>query len=82
MDKVQLYLGPSSPAARSIAFAGMGAASTEQALRLERVRYERIGQDVCVIGYPIYDPVVPNNSQATLRLTYVLSVSIINVNED
>jgi hypothetical protein len=30
----------------------MGAGSTEQAVRLERIRYEQIGSDVCVIGYP------------------------------
>jgi diaminohydroxyphosphoribosylaminopyrimidine deaminase/5-amino-6-(5-phosphoribosylamino)uracil reductase len=52
VDKVQLYLGPVLTGGPIVAFPGMGAASTEQALRLERIRYERIGQDVCVIGYP------------------------------
>jgi diaminohydroxyphosphoribosylaminopyrimidine deaminase/5-amino-6-(5-phosphoribosylamino)uracil reductase len=54
VDKVQLYLGPVLTGGPIVAFPGMGAASTEQAFRLERVRYERIGQDVCVIGYPIH----------------------------
>jgi diaminohydroxyphosphoribosylaminopyrimidine deaminase/5-amino-6-(5-phosphoribosylamino)uracil reductase len=49
VDKVQLYLGPVLTGSPVIAFPGIGAASTGQAVRLERVRYERIGQDVCVI---------------------------------
>lgn len=52
VDRVQLYLGPVFTGGPVVAFPGMGAASTEQAVRLERVRYERIGHDVCVIGYP------------------------------
>ena len=53
VDKVQLYLGPVLTGGPVVAFPGIGAASSEGALRLERVRYERIGQDVCVTGYPI-----------------------------
>jgi diaminohydroxyphosphoribosylaminopyrimidine deaminase/5-amino-6-(5-phosphoribosylamino)uracil reductase len=56
VDKIQLYLGPVLTGGPIVAFPGIGAASTEQALRLDRVRYERIGQDVCAIGYPIRDP--------------------------
>jgi diaminohydroxyphosphoribosylaminopyrimidine deaminase/5-amino-6-(5-phosphoribosylamino)uracil reductase len=52
VDKIQLYLGPVLTGGPVVAFPGIGAASTERALRLDRVRYERIGQDVCVIGYP------------------------------
>jgi diaminohydroxyphosphoribosylaminopyrimidine deaminase/5-amino-6-(5-phosphoribosylamino)uracil reductase len=62
VDKVQLYLGPILTGGPIVAFPGIGAASTEQALRLERVRYERIGQDVCINGYPIDNAVAPNNS--------------------
>lgn len=62
VDKVQLYLGPVLTGGPIVAFPGIGAASTEQALRLERVRYERIGQDVCITGYPIDNAVVPNKS--------------------
>ena len=58
VDKVQLYVGPALTGGPVVAFPGIGAASTEQAPRLERVRYERIGQDVCVIGYPAYNAVV------------------------
>jgi len=54
VDKVQLYVGQIFTGGPVIAFAGLGAGSTQEAPRLDRVRYERIGQDVCVIGYPIY----------------------------
>jgi diaminohydroxyphosphoribosylaminopyrimidine deaminase/5-amino-6-(5-phosphoribosylamino)uracil reductase len=60
VDKVQLYLGPVLTGGSVVAFPGIGAASTERALRLERVRYEQIGQDVCVTGYPMHD--APNKS--------------------
>jgi diaminohydroxyphosphoribosylaminopyrimidine deaminase/5-amino-6-(5-phosphoribosylamino)uracil reductase len=55
VDKIQLYIGPVLTGGPVIAFPGIGAASTKEAPRLDRVRYERIGQDLCVIGYPIYD---------------------------
>jgi diaminohydroxyphosphoribosylaminopyrimidine deaminase / 5-amino-6-(5-phosphoribosylamino)uracil reductase len=51
VDKVQLYLGPVFTGGPVVAFPGIGAALTEQAVRLERIRYERIGQDICVTGY-------------------------------
>jgi diaminohydroxyphosphoribosylaminopyrimidine deaminase/5-amino-6-(5-phosphoribosylamino)uracil reductase len=54
VDKVQLYLGGVFTGGPVIAFPGAGAVSTNQAPRLNGVRYERIGQDVCVSGYPIY----------------------------
>ena len=54
VDKVQLYIGPILVGGPVIAFPGIGAAAAEQALRLDRVQYQRIGQDVCVIGYPTY----------------------------
>lgn len=54
VDKVQLYVGPIFSGGPVTAFAGLGAGSTLEAPRLDRVRYQRIGQDVCVIGYPIY----------------------------
>lgn len=62
VDRVQLYVGPILTGGPIVAFPGIGAASTEQALRLERVRYERIGQDLCITGYPIDYAVAPNNS--------------------
>ncbi len=55
VDKVQLYLGRVFTGGPVVAFPGVGAASTDQAPRLDRVRYEQIGQDVCVIGYPVHN---------------------------
>jgi diaminohydroxyphosphoribosylaminopyrimidine deaminase/5-amino-6-(5-phosphoribosylamino)uracil reductase len=52
IDKVQLYLGPILTGGPVTAFSGRGADATRSALRLERVAYERIGQSVCVTGYP------------------------------
>jgi diaminohydroxyphosphoribosylaminopyrimidine deaminase / 5-amino-6-(5-phosphoribosylamino)uracil reductase len=57
VDKVQLYVGPILTGGPVVAFPGIGAASTKQASRLDRVRYERIGQDICVVGYPTNNPV-------------------------
>ena len=52
VDKVQLYLGPALVGGPVIAFAGKGAASTQKALRLNQIRYEQIGEDICITGYP------------------------------
>jgi diaminohydroxyphosphoribosylaminopyrimidine deaminase/5-amino-6-(5-phosphoribosylamino)uracil reductase len=55
LDKVQIYLGPVLTGGPSVAFAGAGMANTCEAPQLKGVQYEKIGQDVCVIGYPAYD---------------------------
>jgi diaminohydroxyphosphoribosylaminopyrimidine deaminase/5-amino-6-(5-phosphoribosylamino)uracil reductase len=52
IDKVQIYLGPILTGGPVIAFPGPGAAKAADAPRLHRVSYRRIGQSVCVIGYP------------------------------
>ena len=52
IDKVQLYLGPILTGGPVIAFAGRGATNAAKALRLRRVSYQRIGQSVCITGYP------------------------------
>ena len=56
VDKVQLYLGPIFTGGPVTAFAGLGVGSTPEAPRLDRVRHQRFGQDVCVTGYPVYAP--------------------------
>jgi diaminohydroxyphosphoribosylaminopyrimidine deaminase/5-amino-6-(5-phosphoribosylamino)uracil reductase len=56
IDKVQVYLAPLLTGGPIVAFAGTGANSTGEAPRLGRVRYEKIGQDICITGYPAYDP--------------------------
>ena len=52
IDKVQIYIAPLFTGGGVLAFGGKGAASTQQSLRLDSVRYERIGQDICIAGYP------------------------------
>src|ERR1051326_1803632 len=52
IDKVQIYLGPILTGGPVIAFPGRGANKTADALQLRNVRYQRIGQTVCVTGYP------------------------------
>ena len=52
IDKVQLYLAPILTGGPVPAFAGRGAASTETALPLRYLNFERIGSDLCVTGYP------------------------------
>lgn len=52
IDKVQLYLGPILSAGSVIAFPGWGADKTADAVRLGRISYQRIGQSVCITGYP------------------------------
>jgi diaminohydroxyphosphoribosylaminopyrimidine deaminase/5-amino-6-(5-phosphoribosylamino)uracil reductase len=54
IDKVQIYAAPVFTGGPTIAFGGAGADSTQSAARLERIRYERIADDMCVIGYPNY----------------------------
>lgn len=55
IDKAQVYVAPILTGGPIVAFAGTGANTTEEAPRLGRVRYEKIGQDICVTGYPIFD---------------------------
>jgi diaminohydroxyphosphoribosylaminopyrimidine deaminase/5-amino-6-(5-phosphoribosylamino)uracil reductase len=55
IDKVQVYVAPILTGGPVVAFAGAGASSTQEAPRLVRVRYKKIGHDVCVTGYPTYD---------------------------
>jgi diaminohydroxyphosphoribosylaminopyrimidine deaminase/5-amino-6-(5-phosphoribosylamino)uracil reductase len=52
IDKVQLYLGPILTGGPIIAFPGRGAQNAANALRLRRVSYEQIGQNVCITAYP------------------------------
>jgi diaminohydroxyphosphoribosylaminopyrimidine deaminase/5-amino-6-(5-phosphoribosylamino)uracil reductase len=52
IDKIQIYVAPIFTGGPTVAFPGTGAASTTTAFRLGRVRYEKIGADICVVGYP------------------------------
>ena len=55
IDKVQVYVAPLLAGGPVVAFSGSGASSTSEAPRLNRVRYERIGEDICVTGYASYN---------------------------
>jgi diaminohydroxyphosphoribosylaminopyrimidine deaminase/5-amino-6-(5-phosphoribosylamino)uracil reductase len=52
IDKVQIYLAPLLTGGPVLAFPGRGAASSVEALRLTKMRYQSIAGDVCIIGYP------------------------------
>jgi diaminohydroxyphosphoribosylaminopyrimidine deaminase/5-amino-6-(5-phosphoribosylamino)uracil reductase len=52
IDKVQIYTAPIFTGGPTIAFGRAGADSTPSAAHLTRVRYEKIGGDICVTGYP------------------------------
>jgi diaminohydroxyphosphoribosylaminopyrimidine deaminase/5-amino-6-(5-phosphoribosylamino)uracil reductase len=54
IDKVYIYAAPVLTGGPTIAFAGAGSDSTASAPRLTRVNHERIGDDICVTGYPAY----------------------------
>jgi diaminohydroxyphosphoribosylaminopyrimidine deaminase/5-amino-6-(5-phosphoribosylamino)uracil reductase len=52
IDKVQIYLGPILSGGPVVAFAGRGARATAEAVSLADVAYARLGENVCIIGYP------------------------------
>jgi len=55
IDKVQIYVAPIFTGGPIVAFGGRGALRTHDGAYLERVRFDKIGPDVCVTGYPKYD---------------------------
>jgi diaminohydroxyphosphoribosylaminopyrimidine deaminase/5-amino-6-(5-phosphoribosylamino)uracil reductase len=55
IDKIQVYLGPILTGGPVVSFAGFGAAAKANAMRLKRVKYEKIGQEICISGYSSYD---------------------------
>jgi diaminohydroxyphosphoribosylaminopyrimidine deaminase/5-amino-6-(5-phosphoribosylamino)uracil reductase len=52
IDKVQIYLGPILTGGPVIAFPGLGAQSTSNAIHLSDVSYRRPGENACVTAYP------------------------------
>jgi diaminohydroxyphosphoribosylaminopyrimidine deaminase/5-amino-6-(5-phosphoribosylamino)uracil reductase len=52
VDKVQFYIAPLFVGGPIAAVGGTGAAATAESSKLGDVRYERIGSDLCVSGYP------------------------------
>jgi diaminohydroxyphosphoribosylaminopyrimidine deaminase/5-amino-6-(5-phosphoribosylamino)uracil reductase len=56
VDKVQLYLAPVLTGGPVIAFAGHGVDRTAMAAHLGHVSYRRVGQTICITGYPVMGP--------------------------
>jgi diaminohydroxyphosphoribosylaminopyrimidine deaminase/5-amino-6-(5-phosphoribosylamino)uracil reductase len=54
IDKVQIYIAPIFTGGGVPAFGGSGARSTSESARLDRIRFEKIGPDLCLTGYPKY----------------------------
>ena len=54
IDKVQIYIAPLITGGGIPAFSGRGAGATAEAAHLQRVRFEKIGPDICITGYPKY----------------------------
>src|SRR5438105_8389138 len=54
IDKVQIYIAPIFAGGRTVAFGGRGALHPHDGAHLERVRFEKIGPEICVTGYPKY----------------------------
>jgi riboflavin biosynthesis pyrimidine reductase len=52
---VQIYVAPILTGGPIVAFGGRGAPRTHEGAHLERVKFEKIGPDICVTGYPKYD---------------------------
>ena len=52
IDKVQIYIGPILTRSISARVPGHGAGTAQDAARLDRVSYHRLGQTICVTGYP------------------------------
>ena len=51
IDKVQLYVGPILTGGPVVAFPGRGADVTQNAVYLDRIAYQRLGQNACITGY-------------------------------
>lgn len=55
VDKVQFYLAPVLTGGPVFAVAGKGSASTRAGAKIEEARYERVGRDLVVTGYPRWE---------------------------
>lgn len=54
IDKVQIYVAPIFTAGAVVAFGAQGVLRTIDAARLEGIKFEKLGHEVCVTGYPKY----------------------------
>jgi len=56
IDKVHLYLGPILTGGPTVAFSGHGVGATADSTHLDCVSYQKIGQSICITGYPRIAP--------------------------
>jgi diaminohydroxyphosphoribosylaminopyrimidine deaminase/5-amino-6-(5-phosphoribosylamino)uracil reductase len=54
IDKIHIYVCPMFTGGPISAFAGIGASRAQEGAHLEQVRFDKIGKDICVSGYPKY----------------------------
>jgi riboflavin biosynthesis pyrimidine reductase len=54
VDKIQLYVAPILSGGPVLAVPGTGADKTANSTQLGDIRFQRIGLDISVAGYPIY----------------------------
>ena len=54
IDKVQIYIAPIFTGGPVTAFAGQGVSQSLEAARLERITFEKVGNEICITGYPKY----------------------------
>jgi diaminohydroxyphosphoribosylaminopyrimidine deaminase/5-amino-6-(5-phosphoribosylamino)uracil reductase len=54
IDKVQIYVAPIFTGGPIVAFGGHGVIRTPESAHLDRVKFEKIGPDICMTGYPKY----------------------------
>jgi len=54
IDKVQVYIAPIFTGGGIPAFGATGTGATSESARLDRIRFDKIGPDLCVSGYPKY----------------------------
>lgn len=62
IDRVQIYIGARFTGGPTLAFGGRGAAAGSDALRMENVRYEQIGDDVLLTADAVTD-IFPSRSE-------------------
>ena len=67
VDKVVAFIAPTVIGGLSAPspVAGKGSADMSRALKLNRVRVERIGEDILVVGYPPARPFAPKNTHSS-----------------
>ena len=61
IDRAEIYLGGIVTGGPVIAFPGRGASATASSLRMENVRYERMGNDIFIVGEAADDTAPTNN---------------------